>query len=144
MNSITRYARHQWSRNLRLGSTRRRLTAEQVALARQLWAEGLYRDEIARRLGVGVDVLIARRRDQLAGLPKRTRGPRRACTPTVDPTPAEIEERAAAIRETWSDEEREERRLGRTSLVRLVRLRPTSRAGSFRWRRGFKGSGERP
>ena len=134
MSALGRYARQPWSRNLRRGSLRRRFTPAQVALASRLWLDGLYVHEIARRLGVGVDVLIARRRDQLAGLPARRRGPRRGCTPTVDPTPEEIAERSAAIRATWTDAEREERRLGRGAIIRLVRMRPTSMAGSFRSR----------
>jgi len=135
MSTIRAYARQTWSRNLRRGSVARvKLTEAQVDLARRLWREGLYVHEIARRLGVGVDVLIARRRDQLADLPSRKRGPRRGCKPTVDPTPEEIAERAAAIRATWTDADREDRWLGRSALTRLVRMRPTSRAGSFRSR----------
>lgn len=135
MNSIVRYARQPWSRNLRLGSVKRRLTAEQVAAAERLWAAGVYKADIARRIGVGMDVLLARLHDQLAHLPRRKRGPRRGSEPEVDPTPEEIEERAAAIRATWSEEEREARRCGSSTIARFVRIRSTSRAGSARWRR---------
>jgi hypothetical protein len=88
------------------------LTDDQVRRATELWSSGQTLDELCRAIGCNRDVLVERRRDQLAHLPKRTRGvgPKNIGAP--DPTPDEIVERCATIRATWSEVERLNRRAG--------------------------------
>jgi hypothetical protein len=78
------------------------LTPEQVALVTRLWSEGQPLWVIAQAAGCGMDVLKRRLRDQLT-LPSR---PRRANSHRrgEDPTPEQIRERTAAIRQRWPEE----------------------------------------
>lgn len=81
----------------------KRLTADQIAIARGMWAAGATRDEIAFAIGITVDTLRARLRDQLADLPLRNRranSGRRG----IDPSPEEILRAACEIRAGWPDE----------------------------------------
>lgn len=64
-----------------------------LALLFQLWHSELVKDEIARRLGISVSHLSVLKNKH--HLPKRSTA-RRQCD--VDPTPEEIEERAAECR----------------------------------------------
>ena len=88
------------------------LTDDQVRRATELWSSGQTLDELCRAIGCNRDVLVERRRDQLAHLPKRTRGvgPKNPHAP--DPTPDQIVERTAAIRAGWSEVEKLNRRAG--------------------------------
>ena len=81
------------------------LTADQVEAIRRLWAEGVGQSEICGRLGISVDRLRARLRDQLADLPARPRSAnsgRRGRDPTED----EIEAACLEMRSRWTEEER--------------------------------------
>lgn len=62
--------------------------------------------EMADKVGVGLDILRRRMRDQLRDLPKR---PRRINSGRRgrDPTEAEIEAACLALRSRWTEEERE-------------------------------------
>ena len=83
------------------------LSTDQERTVRQAWADGLPRDEVARLAGVTIHVLEARRRDQLADLPKRRQGSgggRRG----GDPSEEEIARITREIQARWSDEEREQ------------------------------------
>jgi len=124
MNTIRAYCRQTWSRNLRRGSTVRvKLTEAQVELVRRLWAEGVHRDEIARRVGMTISIWYARRGDQLKDLPKRERGTgRKASRGYVDPTPAEIAARCADIQAAWTADQRAMRRVGGGSVLKAIRL----------------------
>jgi len=82
------------------------LTQEQVEKATRLWREGAPLDALCAACGFTRDVLISRRRDQLAHLAKRPRGVNSQLNRSGDPTPAEIAERAATIRAGWSEVER--------------------------------------
>lgn len=81
--------------------TRQLLSADQERTARELWIAGGSRDEVARAVGVTIDVLQARMADQLKDLPRRGRGGNRR-DPQPDPTPEEIAARAAELRATWT------------------------------------------
>ena len=124
MCSIRTYARKPWSKNLRRGSVAKvRLTDDQVELVRRLWAEGVHRDEIARRAEMTISTFIARRGDQLKDLPKRERGTgRKASRGYVDPTPAEIAARCAEIQAAWTADQRAMRRVGGGSVLKAIRL----------------------
>ncbi len=81
----------------------RQLTDTQIVEARQLWAAGATRAEIAARLGITIDTLRAREADQLADLPRRTRwlnSGRRGEVPDED----EIRVRCAMLRRAWPAE----------------------------------------
>lgn len=76
----------------------------------RLWNDkSLTRDEVARRLGLSETQLTAAARR--FGLPPR--GIRRRAYSMDELTPEVIAQRAAAIRATWSEEEREKRMVGR-------------------------------
>lgn len=95
------------------GSTRQLLTAGQVRAARRAWSAGETHGEIARLIGVSVDTLKARLRDQLADLPTRGRRDLSGRRPS-DPTEEEIYGRLTLLEQAaWSDEEREKRWRGR-------------------------------
>jgi hypothetical protein len=79
---------------------RRFLTPEQERQARELWAAGGSRDEIARAIGATVDVVRARLLDQLADLPRRGRGGNRR-PPSPDPSLEEIAAAKAELRRRW-------------------------------------------
>lgn len=86
-----------------------RLTARQIKAISRAWEAGESQQEIARKVGITIDILKARLADQLADLPRR---PRRACSGrrVSDPTPEEIYGRLTLIEQrAWSDEEREDR-----------------------------------
>ena len=95
----------------------RQLTDTQIVEARQLWAAGAPRADIAARLGISIDTLRAREADQLADLPRRTRwlnSGRRGEVPDED----EIRVRCAMLRQAWPEERyapaaQEGERLGR-------------------------------
>lgn len=83
------------------------LSPDQEQAVRSAWADGLPRDEVARLAGVTIHILEARRRDQLADLPKRRQGlggGRRGGDPSED----EIVRLTREIQQRWSDEEREQ------------------------------------
>lgn len=83
------------------------LTPRQVALARRVWMAGGTRDEVARAIGVTVDVLQARLADQLKTLPRRGRGGNLR-RPTADPSPEEIWGKLTKEAQArWTDDERE-------------------------------------
>lgn len=88
------------------------LSQEQIATVERLWAAGEPLDRVCHGAGITRDVLISRRRDQLAHLSKRPRGVNSQATREPDPDPATIAERAAAIRRTWSPTEELNRRSG--------------------------------
>jgi hypothetical protein len=79
------------------------LDAAQCETVRRLWAAGEPAYSIASALGVSMDTLRARLRDQLRDLPKR---PRAATSSRrgEDPTPEEIRRRCEALRATWGPE----------------------------------------
>ena len=85
------------------GPTTQWLTPSQEAEARRLLAAGLTRDAVAAAIGIAPRRLSARMNDQLRDArPGRGRGggrPRGGYGP--DPTPDEIRERAAQVREHW-------------------------------------------
>ena len=79
----------------------------------KLWRSPLRNDELADALGAprgSLHYLASRYK-----LPKRDPAlwAKRGGVEADSPTPEQIEERAAAIRATWSEEEREKRRVGR-------------------------------
>lgn len=78
------------------------LTDEQQAEVRKLWAEGLLRDEIARRVGLTVDEFNAVRKR--LELPDRPRVGSRAHVPPP-PTQREIRSLCRQIRQGWTPEE---------------------------------------
>jgi hypothetical protein len=91
---------------------KRLLSPEQEQAARELWAAGGSRDEVARAAGVTVDVIRARLNDQLADLPRRGRGGNRR-PPSPDPSPEEIWGRLVLEAQArWTDEEREKAWVG--------------------------------
>jgi hypothetical protein len=79
------------------------ITTEQAEQLRTIWNSGLRRDELAQRVGLTIDSLLAAKRE--LGLPNLRRGSRRARGPEVNPTPDEIVAAAAEIRRGWSVEE---------------------------------------
>jgi hypothetical protein len=77
------------------------LTDDQVQAIREKITTGGTRDEAAAVAGIRRSLLERHLRDgQLADL----RGGRRWRPPTPDPTPAEIEARAAEVRAQWTPE----------------------------------------
>jgi transposase-like protein len=92
-----------------LGTERLLLSADQLAIVRKAWRNGETQGEIARRLGVSVDTIRARLRDQLADLPKRGRGAGATRT-GEDPTEEEIYGRLVLLEQAaWTDEDRDRR-----------------------------------
>lgn len=85
-----------------MANLRQNLTRE---VLEPLWGK-ISLNSIARRLGERADKVHRIGREY--GLPRYPRKPQKQ----VDPTAEEIEERAAAIRETWTEEETERRYLG--------------------------------
>lgn len=86
------------------------LTADQERTVRRALLGGATRTEAAELAGITRQRLDTRLRDQLADIRvgQGRREQRRQREP--DPTPEEIAIRAAAIRETWSEEEANRRR----------------------------------
>lgn len=78
---------------------------------RRLLRRGATRDEAAAAAGISRSLLEQRLRDQLADLRVGQGRRERKRRTYVDPTPEEIEQRAAEIRAAWTDDERHERRL---------------------------------
>jgi len=77
-------------------------TPEQLRHARELFANGATRDEIAWQIGSTRSILEARLRDQLRDCrPGRGRGGHRP--PTIDPTPEEIALACAEFRRGWPE-----------------------------------------
>lgn len=96
------------------GTSRQSLTPDQERAARAAWEAGQTQGEIARLIGVSVDTLRARFRDQLADLPDRNRRQGSGRRPE-DPTEEEIYGVLTLIEQAaWSDEERAERWRGLT------------------------------
>jgi hypothetical protein len=92
------------------------LTKDQERAIRRVWASGGGWMDAARAAGIRVRLLRARLEDQLADLPRRGRGAGRKRAAPRDPTEEEIWGRLTLeIQATWTDEEREERWLGRPS-----------------------------
>ena len=85
----------------------------------ELWYAGASVPEIASRVGCQQPTVYTLR--VKLGLPRRGRVP---CA-KKDPTPEEIEQRSAEVRERWSDEERERRAVGKPEAwgVPFIRLR---------------------
>lgn len=84
---------------------------------RELWHAGVSLRAIADELGISQDhVAVTRRR---LGLPPRygsfAAATRAKAEPIIDPTPAEIAERAAAVRARWDERTREARRVTKTA-----------------------------
>ena len=91
------------------GTLKTTLTRSQERAVRRAWRAGQTQAEIAASLGIGLDLLRARLREQLPDLPRRGRG-RGGGRRTADPTPEEIYGRLTLLEQaSWSDEEREER-----------------------------------
>lgn len=91
------------------GSVKGLFDAQQLRAARRAWAEGMTQAEIASLLGVSVDTVRSRLRDQLADLPKRGRGAGATRT-GEDPTEDEIYGRLVLLEQAaWSDEDRDRR-----------------------------------
>lgn len=89
------------------GMRRQMLTHRQICVVRKAWADGETQSEIAARIGVSVDTIRARLKDQLSDLPARNRG-RLSRRRGVDPTEEEIYGRLVlAVQASWTDEERE-------------------------------------
>lgn len=86
------------------------LTADQELLIRAALEAGMTRDEAAAAAGISRSRLDTRLRDQLADL-RVGQGRRERRRGYVDPTPEEIEQRAAEVRARWTDDERHERRM---------------------------------
>ena len=78
------------------------ITDEQKAQVRELWAGGMIRDVIARRMGWTVSFFIAVR--AMLELPARPRYGSRQHVPDP-PTPREIRSLCRQIQTTWSPEE---------------------------------------
>lgn len=106
----SRLARPQIARDRlgRLAGTRKTLlTAEQKRLIRSAWKRGATQAELARQLGLGLDLLRARIREQLPDLPRRGRG-RGGGRRTTDPTEEEIYGRLTLLEQArWGEEDRE-------------------------------------
>lgn len=79
------------------------LSPDQLLEARRLWLAGESQQGIAAAVGITIDTLKARLRDQLEDLPKRPRtanSERRG----IEITPDEIAIRAAECRARWTPE----------------------------------------
>ena len=97
------------------GKEARLLTPEQIETATRMWQQNEPVDTVCRAIGITRDTMIQRRTDQLSHLPRRSVGSgRKARSP--DPTPEEIAERCAEIRQRWSDEEWSEREIAPAKL----------------------------
>lgn len=85
------------------GTAKTLLTPEQERAARDAFAEGGSRDDMARAAGVTVGLIRERLKDQLADLPKRGRGaPGMARRRGIAmPHPIEIAVECALIRQKW-------------------------------------------
>ena len=114
------------------GSSRKTLTPDQEAAIRQVWAAGGTWMDAAGAAGIGVRLLRARLKDQLADLPRRGRGTgggRRRKSEEVDLCHEEIRLRAAWIRRSWGpdrygiqepDSPDDPRQFGRTLLQQIT------------------------
>lgn len=91
-------------------SRKRLLTPQQERRLRILLPAGATRDEAAAEVGITRSLLDTRLRDQLRDL-RVGRGRRERRQPVADPTPEEIAARAAEVRRSWTEEERDRRRL---------------------------------
>lgn len=84
---------------------------------RELWLAGVSLRGIADELGISQDHASATRRR--LGLPPRygsfAAASRAKVEPIIDPTPAEILERTAAIQSRWDERTREARRVTKTA-----------------------------
>lgn len=77
----------------------------------RLWASGMPEREICQTLGIRVGSFYVLK-DRLKLPPRLAAKPTRTSDDDEAPTPAEIAERAAAVRATWPQEEEERRRVG--------------------------------
>ncbi len=93
-----------------MGETRY-LPREIERTLRKLLRRGWTRDEAAAEVGITRSTLEARLRDQLADVRVGQGRRERKRRTYVDPTPEEIEQRAAEIRAAWTDDELHERKL---------------------------------
>jgi len=80
---------------------KRLLTADELALVEAAWAAGQSEAMIAQAIGITIDSFRLRRKDQLRHLPVRSRA-LNSGKRSPDPTPDEIEFRAAMVRRSWS------------------------------------------
>lgn len=78
-----------------------------------MWVAGVSVARISVELGIATDSLN-RVRAKLGLLPRTPQTRAKPCEPYRDPTPQEIEERAATIRATWTPEIEERRRVAKT------------------------------
>lgn len=93
-----------------MGETRY-LPRDVEQMLRRLLRRGFTRDEAAAEVGITRSTLDARLRDQLADLRVGQGRRERKRRTYVDPTPEEIEQRAAEIRAAWTEDELHERKL---------------------------------
>ena len=86
------------------GSVKTLLTPDQERAARDTFADGGTRDDMARAAGVTVGLIRERLNDQLADLPKRGRGARgmRRRQGVEMPHPLEVDVACALIRRKWT------------------------------------------
>ena len=99
-----------------------RETPEQIALVRELWADGHRRGYIAEQAGI-----TARRLDDITrklGLPRRQRGSQGGPTLERPPSPLEIRRRAAEVRSRWSEQDWADRAVG-SKMLSINELRQT-------------------
>lgn len=75
----------------------------------KLWQTNVPYEDICSELKISQSQLFRLARQR--GLKQRPKPPRSG-RPIVDPTPLEIKQRSAAIRESWSPEEENSRRVG--------------------------------
>ena len=87
---------------------RKKLTEPQIQQIEELWGAGENCSIIAFNVGISYDTLRARRKDQLSHLESRKKAYRNRYQP--DPTPEQLAERMAEVRERWTPEEEMERR----------------------------------
>ena len=80
---------------------KRLLTTDELALVEAAWAAGESETLIAQAIGITIDSFRLRRKDQLRHLPVRSRA-LNSGKRSPDPTPDEIEFRAAMVRRSWS------------------------------------------
>jgi len=107
-----------------------RETPEQIALIKELWADGHRRGYIADMAGI-----TARRLDDLKhklGLPKRQRGSQGGPTNERPPSPLEIRHRTALIRAGWDESDYADRTVG-SRVLSITEMKttppPPGRAG---------------
>jgi hypothetical protein len=85
----------------------------------KLWQSELRSDEVAASLNITRGHLFFLvRKHKLGRRPQRFDAPRKSVHP--DPTPQEIEERAAAIRANWTPQERRTRMAGVYQVQRVT------------------------